>query len=305
MAGRLLAGLDRFFGTWRFPALATGVLGGAGGLGIAMLLWPAGDTGVGAFADDFRTWCFGYDAASGELDWVLVGAFMSQPLLVFGIVALGWWPVLSRATVRGAARWVSAGALLFVVSTAAIADIRPSAGRDGVIPFPVEALRTHIPAPGIRLVDHEGHPFDLQAERGRVVMLTAVYSSCGASCPRIFEQAKAVVGSLPASERAEVLVAALALDAERDTVVAMARLARAHGVAAPGFRLLTGPPALVERRLDDLGVRRARDPVTGQVDHANTFLLVDRAGFVAYRFSLGDRQRDWLGAALRALLAER
>ena len=47
-----------------------------------------------------------------------------------------------------------------------------------------------------------------------------------------------------------------------------------------------------------------RDPRTGLIDHANLFLLVDRRGDIAYRFTLDPRHRAWLREALRALLRE-
>ncbi|MNC96767.1 hypothetical protein D3C83_142260 [compost metagenome] len=61
----------------------------------------------------------------------------------------------------------------------------------------------------------------------------------------------------------------------------------------------------MESTLDALGVARTRDPETGVIDHANLFVLVDRDGRVAYRFTLGERQERWLVQALRLLLAER
>jgi cytochrome oxidase Cu insertion factor (SCO1/SenC/PrrC family) len=53
-----------------------------------------------------------------------------------------------------------------------------------------------------------------------------------------------------------------------------------------------------------MSVARRRDGVSGVIDHTNLFLLVDRQGKLAYRFSLGPRQERWLGSALRLLLEE-
>ena len=68
--------------------------------------------------------------------------------------------------------------------------------------------------------------------------------------------------------------------------------------------LLNGEAAEVERSMDRMGVESQRDPETGVIDHANLFLLIDRSGKIAYRFSLGERQERWLGAALQILLRE-
>jgi protein SCO1 len=53
-----------------------------------------------------------------------------------------------------------------------------------------------------------------------------------------------------------------------------------------------------------MGIERVRNAETGLIDHANLFLVIDRQGRVAYRFTLGDRQEQWLVSALRLLLAE-
>jgi len=68
-------------------------------------------------------------------------------------------------------------------------------------------------------------------------------------------------------------------------------MARLHGVSAPLFHLLGGEPAIVNRVLDGFGFKRNRDPKTGAIDHANLFVLMDRTGHVAYRFTLGTRAR--------------
>ena len=121
----------------------------------------------------------------------------------------------------------------------------------------------------------------------------------------ILAQARRVVDALTPEERAEVTVVAVTLDPARDDRKALAALAAAQGVAAPAWRLVTGEPARVEATLDAMGITRRRNPETGVIDHANLFLVIDRAGRVAYRFTLGDLQERWTASALRSLVAER
>jgi hypothetical protein len=79
----------------------------------------------------------------------------------------------------------------------------------------------------------------------------------------------------------------------------------ARGFAPPGFRYVNGrDPAAMHALLTQLQFAAVRDPATGVVEHANLFLLVDRANHIAYRFTLEPRHRAWLRAALRSLLAE-
>ncbi|MBM4366714.1 MAG: SCO family protein [Deltaproteobacteria bacterium] len=304
MSGTPLAALDRFFATWRFPVLALSTCAVTGLSATAMLLWPSSGGAVGQFAEDFRTWCFGYNAATGEMDRTQVFIFLSQPVLIGGLVAALWWDLLRRVSWRAALPWALGGLGLVGVSTVALADIRLAPGREAEIPFPAEALRTRIPAPTLSGLDQEGQPFDLRDVRGEVVVITAVYASCGFTCPTLFAQAKAALATLSTSELEHVRVVGLTLDANRDRPEVLARLAAAQGIGLPTYRLLTGSPRLMDTQLDRLGVTRTRDPVTGVIDHANLFIVVDREGYIAYRFTLGERQARWLAAALRLLVAE-
>ena len=56
--------------------------------------------------------------------------------------------------------------------------------------------------------------------------------------------------------------------------------------------------------LDHYGFSRTKNLETGIIDHTNLFILVDRAGKIAFRFSLGEVQEAWLEDALRLLIAE-
>ena len=95
------------------------------------------------------------------------------------------------------------------------------------------------------------------------------------------------------------------LDPKNDTPEVLANVATARGFTSPPFHLLSGEPATVEKILDDFAVPRSRDADTGFINHANLFIFIDRKGRFAYRFTLGERQKRWLGSALRQLLGEK
>src|SRR5574338_591579 len=57
---------------------------------VALLALPAGGSGLGAFAEDFRVWCFGYDPATGRLSAPLVLAMTTPPLLLAAAIAWLW-----------------------------------------------------------------------------------------------------------------------------------------------------------------------------------------------------------------------
>ncbi len=300
------SGTQRFFVGGGFPAFALFLLLFWQALLLAVLLAPAAPGALGAFAEEFRLWCFGWDPASGRYDIGLFLAMTTPPFTLAAILVVVWWEPLRELLQRRAALALHAVAAAAVVGVAAgaLAALRsePDASE---LPFPAEALRTAFRAPALRLTNQLGQDVDLAALRGQVVLLTAVYEQCSQSCPAILEQARRALEEVPPAARSDVRVLGVTLDPEHDTPAALARLAARHGLEPPLYQLVTGAPAEVEPVLDQMSVARRRDEATGVIDHANLFLLIDRQGKLAYRFSLGPRQTRWLGAALRVLLEER
>jgi len=272
---------------------------------IGMLLVPPSPSAFGSFAEDFRIWCFGYDPATGRTEWAYVMAMLVPQLMMGGFIALFWWEPLreilrvpKRAAVHiGLAGLVVAGSTLGF----AYSNSTPATGE---LPFPAEAIRTAFDSPELSLVNQEGSLVDLDALRGRVVLLTAVYASCGHTCPLVLSQTQAALAEFDPVDLEDLSVVAVTLDPANDTTEVLAALADGYGLEAPLYNFVTGPSPEVERVLDDMQVARTRDPETGVIDHANLFLLIDREGRVAFRLGLGERQKVWLTTALRILLKE-
>jgi len=66
---RLLDALRRFITGGGLPAFGLTLLVLWEMLLLALLLAPGGETGLGAFADEFRVWCFGSDPVTGQAAW--------------------------------------------------------------------------------------------------------------------------------------------------------------------------------------------------------------------------------------------
>jgi len=305
---RRLDAVERFFTGFAFPTLALGVLLLVELATAALLSVPPSAGALGSFAEQFRAWCFGATPQSGATYTLAVGSVFFELVGLMAIVVWFWRSPLgdvARSRPRAFVPWLSAAAGLTACLAAAFVPLVAGA------PVPVQpdvfqpqALRISAPAPSLALVDHEGEKVRLSDLKGRVVVLTAVYATCGLACPRILGQAKRVVAKLPEAQQSELVVLGVTLDPERDGVAELREMAAAQGVKVPRFRLLTGPAPAVEAVLDRMEVRRRRDEQTGVIDHTNVFLLVDRAGRVAYRFTLDDLQERWMLQALELLLDE-
>lgn len=303
--------VQRFFTGWKFPSLMLSTLFFFTLLLFSVLLLPPPEGRLSQFANDFRVWCFGYDPATGQVEWAYVVMFLMQPLLIALVILAVWWRPLREmieAGVMAVAPYVGGGLLIVVLAAAGLSlvvDKDTSATTPGEkLPFPAEQLRTAIPVKDFRLVDQEGDILRLSQFRNRVVMLTAVYARCGATCPLILEQTRRALAQLSETEKQHLTVLAITLDPAHDTPETLRHHLRRLGFTTPPFHFLTGSPPEVEAVLDRLGFSREVDPETGVIRHANLFLLIDKQGRLAYRFSLGEQQERWLTQALKLLITE-
>ncbi len=302
---KVLEGIRVFFESWRFPSFMLIVVALYMIVELAILFIPPAPDGLGAFAEDFRTWCFGYDPATGRMEWSYLVMFLTQPLIL-GAVIYAFWRRPLREIMRrplALAPYASAALVLVLACGVGFASFKDSP-KNGELPFPAEELRTAFTPPSFTLTDQDGKTVSLESLRGRVVLVTAVYATCGFTCPMIMGQTKRSVGELDDRQRDGLSIVAITLDPEHDTPDVLAQMAKGQGISSPLYHLATGDPKTVNGVLDGFSVARTRNPETGVIDHANLFVLIDRTGRIAYRMSLGDRQERWLVSALKLLLAE-
>ncbi len=298
--------ITRFVTGGGLPAFALPLLVFYQGLLVALLFTPPAATGLGAFAEDFRLWCFGYDPSTGNLRWGPVVAMLLPPLVLGVAFLVFWWKQLGEMAMRPMTliRPAALAASLVIAAAFVFSLLGGSSPQAGDLSFPADALRTSFKPPEISLTSHTGEPVDLARLKGKVVLVTAVYASCPHTCPLILTQAKNAIAELDPTERRDLHVIGVTIDPSNDSPEVLAELAEMHDLTPPLYNLVTGDTAEVERVLDDLGVARQYNEETGQIDHANLFVLVDRSGRIAYRFSLGENQQRWLVSGLRVLLHE-
>jgi len=303
-----LESAERFIKGWKFPIVMISVVVFMIAMLTGILLVPKSGSALSAFAEDFKVWCFGYDPATGDLEWGYVWMFLVQPFIMLAVV-LGFWygPMrdVLRTTPKAILPYVAGSLVLVAVLGAGL----PYLGTDrqdppDVLAFPAESLRTSRAAIPFSLTDQYGEPIKLGLLRGRVVLVTAVYASCGDTCPLILQQTKRITEKLSDYERKDLTVVAITLDPDVDPPEIMKALLEGHGLGGSGFVGATGDPAYVNDLLDAYGFARVKDPETGMISHANKLMAIDRQGRVAYTFSLGPTQEQWLGEALQMLLAE-
>lgn len=277
---------------------------------LALLIFsPYGGGFWGQFVVDFRAWCFGYDQNTGWMQWSKAWIMISEPILLQAIIAYLWRDSLRhglRFQRRELIPQVSAAFGAIVLVAAGLLWIGASDASAEEIPaFPGDRIRTALELPEIKLHNQHGDPINLEDYRGRVVLLTAIYSTCSTACPMLMIQAQRAVEELTPEEQADLTVMAISLDPENDTLELMAEAGAVYGIDAPQFQFLNGDPEVVNAILDRLNVSRIRNRTTDEIDHVNMYFLIDREGKIAFRLTLSDRHQVWLVDALRQLLNEK
>lgn len=130
------------------------------------------------------------------------------------------------------------------------------------------------PAPRFRLRDERGRMLSLAAERGRVVLLTFMYSRCREICPIEGRMLAAVEHRLDRSIRPLLLV--VSVDPGGDTPASIRRFIHRAGLAGTRWDWLVGDRAELSRvwRAYRIEVQRGRD-----IGHSTALVLIDRRGY--------------------------
>jgi protein SCO1/2 len=129
--------------------------------------------------------------------------------------------------------------------------------------------------PDFTLHDQAGRKLSLSDERGKLVLLTFLYTHCKDVCPLTAQNLSAAVRSLGAGRR-DVRVLAVSVDPKGDTPAAVRHFVRVHRLV-PEFRYLTGTKrelAPIWHAYNVTSVQRAGD----DIDHTLYIVLADRRG---------------------------
>jgi len=156
--------------------------------------------------------------------------------------------------------------LLLAVSVALVAA---GAARAGGFDGPTIAHPARVPDFALR--DQNGKLVRLGAERGKVVLLTFMYTHCTGLCPltavHLDSAATRVGGS--------VQIVAVSVDPRGDTPSSVRRFVRSHGLHAE-FHYLTGPAPALQRIWSAYHVSTAR--YGNHAYHTLYTMLIDERG---------------------------
>jgi hypothetical protein len=158
------------------------------GMMLVMVASPPQGGVVGDFAAEFRKWCFRYDAETESIDWTFTIPFFTVPLVLGTACVAVYYRQLGHVLRKPRTLSACVGAAVLVVGLAGVglilvSDAMPpiaQAGEPGTSPpFPAEMLRTAYAPPVFELTNQAGETVSLEQYRGKVVVMTGVYATCG------------------------------------------------------------------------------------------------------------------------------
>jgi protein SCO1/2 len=126
-----------------------------------------------------------------------------------------------------------------------------------------------------------GKPVQLAALRGRPVVLTMFFASCGYACPMLVHDMQRLRETLPADVREKVQLVLVSFDTTRDTPAALKTYRESHGLEA-GWTLLRGDAASVQELAMLLGVKFKQD-AQGNFSHSNVITILNAEGEIAHQ----------------------
>jgi len=142
-------------------------------------------------------------------------------------------------------------------------------------PFRGPALITPKPAPDFALRDQNGELVRMSDQRGKVVLLTFLYTHCPDVCPLIAENLNQTLRTLGPA-RGKVRVIAVSVDPKGDTAKSVRHFVRTHHLL-PQFHYLTGTPTQLAAVWKSYGIFVNPEHLDA-VDHTAYTALVDASG---------------------------
>ena len=158
------------------------------------------------------------------------------------------------------------GILILILATAVVVYITDKPSFHGTLISPPW------PAPEMQLTDHNGHPFTVSSQQGKVLLLFFGYTNCPDECPLTMAHLKLALESL--GDRAEnVQVVMVSTDPARDTPQALKDFMEHF---SPSFLGLTGDSGELQKAWKDYGVT-VED---GGETHSTYVYVIDPSGNV-------------------------
>jgi protein SCO1 len=146
-----------------------------------------------------------------------------------------------------------------------------------------EALPTIGLAPPFALTTQDERRLSLNDLRGKVVVLTFIYTTCADTCPLLTAKIASLQPRLGPDFARRVFFVSVSVDPERDTPARLRGYGAAHGARFDGWAFLTGTPAEIREVAKRYGIYYKKT-ARGDVDHTFLTSVIDQRGMLRVQY---------------------
>jgi protein SCO1 len=157
-------------------------------------------------------------------------------------------------------------------SAAVVEEVNSTGAKAPVSPFK-GAVRPKAPVTDFALSDQNGDLVQLSKLRGKVVVLSPMYSTCRDTCPLTAQQIRGALDDLSGDQRKQVRAFALSVDPANDTPDSARRFLVERRVSGY-LDFLVGPRSDLQPVWRDYGFA----PQTSEQEHNSYVVLIDKSG---------------------------
>src|SRR3954469_11801974 len=161
-------------------------------------------------------------------------------------------------------------------------------------------------APDFTLTMQDKATLRLADLKGKVLLVSFVFTTCSGSCPATTHRMGSVQQAL--KERGllkdgRVRLLSITLDPTRDTPDILRRYMKLYDADPPSWTFLTGPRQRVEKVIAAWGMW-AKPAANGQLDHPSRVFLVDQRGRIREIYNLDFLKPAWVLEDVQLLFKE-
>ena len=131
--------------------------------------------------------------------------------------------------------------------------------------------------PDFKLTDQDGKIFRFAATRGKLVLVTFIFTTCPDVCPLLTAHFAAIQRTLNDRQRKDYFLLSITTDPERDTPAVLRDYAGRFKADFKDWSFLTGTRAHLSQVWKAFGVNVIKNE-SGQVQHTTFTTLIDRQG---------------------------
>jgi protein SCO1/2 len=155
------------------------------------------------------------------------------------------------------------------------------------------------------LVDQDGQTLRFSDLRGKVVLVSFIFTTCSGTCPATTHRMGQVQQELKSRGLLDgrVQLVSITLDPRRDTPEVLRGYMRLYDADPASWRFLTGPLDEVQQVIESWGMW-ARPAANGQLNHPSRIFLVDTRQRIREIYNLAFLKTPWVADDVELLLHE-